>query len=489
MDNQHTNRPTKKIDFIDEVSLADNSYIHLEDLNKNKIRLDEEYQDKLHTMAEEKMKQDRLYEERIAQLRKDEQYKQDLLGERMARMAKERAANDQELEQKIARIQQDLASRQSAYKAKMEQVRVREAEKDAKFEERINHLHREAKLKEEELQRKIDELNLEILRQEKMYQEKIAQMRRDESYKEDVLKGRAAINREWEEDHDSFQSRITALQHDRAELNKEYEEKSMLLRMELQTYEKNLLEKVNQINQERTVQLQLVQDKITQLEQEKIRQDELYRIQLEKIQQDELYREKMSRLKDDTLELDKMHERTQEQLLRERETLEASFQEDTNRSLMPSLKRMKDIEKEYEVADKHLDVRGWNLVGSSGEQIGKIDELVVDIEAMKVRYLDVHVAAMAEGEQSRHILIPVGVATIDQKQDKVIIPNLDHSIVMKCPSYNGHTVTRDYEHTLLMALSPDYDVRARNGGDFYKQESFDDTKFYEKRKKRNARII
>jgi orotate phosphoribosyltransferase-like protein len=59
---------------------------------------------------------------------------------------------------------------------------------------------------------------------------------------------------------------------------------------------------------------------------------------------------------------------------------------------IPSLKRLKEIEDEFEVADKHLDVRGWEVLGTNGEKIGKVDELIVDIEAMKVRYLDVDVA-------------------------------------------------------------------------------------------------
>jgi sporulation protein YlmC with PRC-barrel domain len=238
------------------------------------------------------------------------------------------------------------------------------------------------------------------------------------------------------------------------------------------------------------VQLQLVEDRITQVQQEKARQDELYQIQLEKLEQDRLYQERMQRLKDDTRNIDKVHAENQELLRRQRESLEASFQENDVHNKMPTLKRLKEIEDEYEVADKHLDVRGWIVLGNRGESIGKINELIVDTEAMKVRYLDVDVDNAVSGDQgNRHVLIPIGVASIDQKDDKVLIPNLDRSMVMKCPSYSGETVTRDYEHTLLTTLSPDYNVRSSSGENFYNQESFNDTKFYGERKKRRAKIF
>jgi sporulation protein YlmC with PRC-barrel domain len=280
------------------------------------------------------------------------------------------------------------------------------------------------------------------------------------------------------------------IERDRAEMNKDYEEKALLLRTELENYEKSLQEKIARINQERQVQLQLVEDRIAQVQQEKVRQDELYQIQLEKLEQDRLYQERMNRLKDNTRDIDRVHTENQEQLRREREALAASYHEKDDSNRMPTLKRLKEIEDEYEVADKHLDVRGWKVLGNRGESIGKINELIVDTEAMKVRYLDVDVDnSLTNDNENRHVLIPIGVATIDQKDDKVLIPNLDRSMVMKFPSYSGETVTRDYEHTLLTTLSPEYNVRSRSQEDFYNQESFDDTKFYGERKTRKAKIF
>lgn len=490
MNNDRNERKREHIDFIDEVSNADNCYVNLENLNKNKMHLDEEYQDRLNALAEERLTQGRLYEERIEKLRRDEQYKYDLLQERMDRMAQEKAEHDRKIQEKLMLVQRESSIREGAYRERLEHMQVRETEKDNKHRERIHELELERKKKQEEIQAQIDALNLEILRQEKLYQEKIHALSSDISYKEDVLKNRTILTREWDDEHGSFQNRIMEIERERAELDKDYEQKTLLLRTELQNYERNLQERIGRIDQERQVQVQLIEDRITQVQQEKVRQDELYQIQLEKLEQDKLYQERMNRLKDDTRNIDKVHAENQELLRRQRESLEASFQANDNDNRIPTLKRLKEIEDEYEVADKHLDVRGWLVLGNRGESIGKINELIVDTEAMKVRYLDVDVDNSLTGEkENRHVLIPIGVASIDQKDDKVLIPNLDRSMVMKCPSYSGETVTRDYEHTLLTTLSPDYNMRSANQENFYNQESFDDNKFYGERKKRRAKIF
>lgn len=489
--NQDRNEPKREhINLTNEVSNADNCYINLENLNKNKVHLEEEYQSRLSALVEERMQQNRLYEERIEKLRQDEQYKHDLLQDRMAKMAEEKAAHDRKFHEKRSSIQHDLSARESSYNEKLEHIRLREVEKDEKHREHVFQLELEKKQKQEEIQAKIDALHLEILKQDKIYEEKINDFRRNDGYKEDILKSRTAVTHEWDDEHGKYQNRLIEIERDKAEVNKDYEEKTVLLRLELENYEKNLQERIARINQERQVQLQLVEDRIAQVEQDKIRQDERYRIQLEKLEQDKLYQERMNRLQEDTREKDRLHAESQEHLQREREALQASFHENDDRNRMPTLKRLKEIEDEYEVADKHLDVRGWKVLGNKGENIGRINELIVDTQAMKVRYLDVDVDnSLTDQKENRHVLIPIGVATIDQKDDKVLIPNLDRSMVMKCPSYSGETVTRDYEHTLLTTLSPDYNVRSGSRDDFYNQESFNDNKFYGERKKRKSFIF
>ena len=51
-----------------------------------------------------------------------------------------------------------------------------------------------------------------------------------------------------------------------------------------------------------------------------------------------------------------------------------------------------DRTRRYRVAAGDPDVRGWQVLGSDGQPIGRVDDLLVDTAALKVRYLQVRLA-------------------------------------------------------------------------------------------------
>jgi hypothetical protein len=48
--------------------------------------------------------------------------------------------------------------------------------------------------------------------------------------------------------------------------------------------------------------------------------------------------------------------------------------------------------RRYKVADGDPDVRGWQVYGNDGQTIGQVDDLLVDPDALKVRYLQIRLA-------------------------------------------------------------------------------------------------
>jgi hypothetical protein len=48
--------------------------------------------------------------------------------------------------------------------------------------------------------------------------------------------------------------------------------------------------------------------------------------------------------------------------------------------------------RRYKVADGDPDVRGWQVDGNDGQTIGQVDDLLVDPDALKVRYLQIRLA-------------------------------------------------------------------------------------------------
>jgi photosynthetic reaction center H subunit len=145
----------------------------------------------------------------------------------------------------------------------------------------------------------------------------------------------------------------------------------------------------------------------------------------------------------------------------------------------PVLRRLRDL-TDFEVADGNPDVRGWTVRGADGQALGTVHELIVDPEAMKVRYLDVELDARFHiNEYENHILLPIGAASIDADGDNVFVPALTAASVLDYPSYVEIQITREYEEAMLRALGQE---PTTNNPRFYEQDSFSDESFYSRRK-------
>jgi sporulation protein YlmC with PRC-barrel domain len=145
----------------------------------------------------------------------------------------------------------------------------------------------------------------------------------------------------------------------------------------------------------------------------------------------------------------------------------------------------------FKVSDNNLDVRGWEVVGSDGRRIGKVDDLIVDQTLMKVRYLDVDVDPnlLLPDTDDRHILVPIGAAHLDESSDEVRVTGLELAGLSRYPFYRGGEVTPDYEYRVLHAVtSPTTSFMTTSShttppdDQFYEQESFDDSRFYQTRR-------
>jgi uncharacterized protein (TIGR02271 family) len=156
---------------------------------------------------------------------------------------------------------------------------------------------------------------------------------------------------------------------------------------------------------------------------------------------------------------------------------DASFLETTHGSWQGALRRMKEIEDDYKVAEDDPDVRGWDVVGANGEKLGEVEEMIVDTQAMKVRYLDVEVDDNLLDTDDHHILIPIGSASIDRENKNVRVTHLNSRSVANYPAYSGEAISREYEHKVMSAISPTYQAGALSNDRFYEGEHFDTGRF------------
>lgn len=140
----------------------------------------------------------------------------------------------------------------------------------------------------------------------------------------------------------------------------------------------------------------------------------------------------------------------------------------------------------YEVSDKDPDVRNWDVYSNDGQKIGTVDDLVVDPGKLKVRYMDVLIDYNEgkEGEIVKHILVPVGTASVDEKDDKVTLKNVTAGRLADYPAYEGGIITRKYEYALRKIIEPDLMITSDDTGDFYSHTHFDEDMLFADRRRR-----
>ncbi len=186
---------------------------------------------------------------------------------------------------------------------------------------------------------------------------------------------------------------------------------------------------------------------------------------------------------------------------------------------------------DFTIAEGEPDIRGWDVRGADGTKVGTVEDLLIDTAAMKVRYIEVKlerdVAAdvgrpadlgshgisdatmRAEGqlaerdglrsgddEAGRYVLVPIGVARLNDDDDDVIL-SAEAAQMVGIPAYNRQKegMTREYENEVVrgygsglgtggiatsdvMRAARPSDVASTPRDPFYEDRSFDDRSFF-----------
>ena len=98
---------------------------------------------------------------------------------------------------------------------------------------------------------------------------------------------------------------------------------------------------------------------------------------------------------------------------------------------------------EIQVAEDQPNPKGWEVVTADGERVGRVDHLIGDTEAMKVRYLSVEMT----GGTDRKVLIPTGYVDLNTDAKEVRLNALESGHVRQLPEYGGR-MNREYTDRL-----------------------------------------
>lgn len=133
----------------------------------------------------------------------------------------------------------------------------------------------------------------------------------------------------------------------------------------------------------------------------------------------------------------------------------------------------------FEMAKGEPDIRGWKVVNAANQQVGKVKELLFDVQAQKIRYVIVDVDGKPLNLLSRKVIVPVGLAELDEKENVVFLPDLTVGHLATLPEYNKGKVTFETERAIRDVFIPQNSSAAEKLADFESREHPEREAFYD----------
>lgn len=148
---------------------------------------------------------------------------------------------------------------------------------------------------------------------------------------------------------------------------------------------------------------------------------------------------------------------------------------------------------DYTIDDGYPDVRGWKVNDKDRRFIGTVDNLLVNKSTERVVYLDVEVddsiietnhqpytsASENDGvheflneDGENHIIIPIGLALLDEDSKTVFTDRIDHKTFAETKRMTKNSkIDRQYENLVLKSYNREDDYFPENEN-FYDRGEF-----------------
>ncbi len=133
----------------------------------------------------------------------------------------------------------------------------------------------------------------------------------------------------------------------------------------------------------------------------------------------------------------------------------------------------------FEMVKGDPDIRGWKAVNAANQQIGKVKELLFDVQAHKIRYLIIDVDGKPLNLLSRNVIVPVGLAELDEKENVVYLPDMTIGHLATLPEYKKGKVTYETERAVRDVFIPQNSSAAEKLADFESRENPEREAFYD----------
>jgi sporulation protein YlmC with PRC-barrel domain len=152
-------------------------------------------------------------------------------------------------------------------------------------------------------------------------------------------------------------------------------------------------------------------------------------------------------------------------------------------------RRLQELgESDFEIVDGQPDIRGWDVKNEKNQKIGEVEELILDAQKRRVRYMVVDLDDNDFDIDDKEVLIPIGMAELHKDDDDVIIQNLTPDQLRALPEYDEDHLTPEVERSICSSLgrtglsstSQSSSIDEMDST-FYEHDHFNDKNLYRRR--------
>lgn len=141
----------------------------------------------------------------------------------------------------------------------------------------------------------------------------------------------------------------------------------------------------------------------------------------------------------------------------------------------------------FEITDGQPDIRGWEVYDEDRRKIGKVDELIFDSRARKVRYMVVNIIDVKELElEKRTVVVPIGLAELDKADDNVVLHQVTPFQLRALPKYDKSVFGPKSERSISTVFGRKYTSHTAEEADvendFYEHDHFNQENLQRRRK-------
>lgn len=149
------------------------------------------------------------------------------------------------------------------------------------------------------------------------------------------------------------------------------------------------------------------------------------------------------------------------------------------------LERLEDLHH-YKVAKGDANIRGWEVRTADGVKVGKVESLIADTGAMKVRYFEVELDKHALNlDDKRYVILPIGTARLDDNDDCVLLAaSSTVAELTQVSTIERVAVDREFDRDRELALRQRIDRDYHHDADreFYADPHYDPDRFFGSRR-------